>query len=137
MWRAPPGRRGPAGRPAAPRAAGSVRPRPPRNRRAASRCRRCDAASLRGRAMSEAEWLAATDPTPMLEYVQQAGSVRRLRLFSCACLRQLEDIPWELEKAVEYSERGVDSLLRHDEVASRIRRLAFQMNVRDQYELPW
>ena len=35
--------------------------------------------------MTEAEWLAATDPTPMLEFLRDKASVRKLRLTACAC----------------------------------------------------
>lgn len=34
--------------------------------------------------MTEAEWLAATDPTPMLEFLRDKVSHRKLRLFACA-----------------------------------------------------
>jgi len=39
--------------------------------------------------MTEAEWLASLDPTPMLEYVRGKASDRKLRLFTCACCRRL------------------------------------------------
>ncbi len=39
--------------------------------------------------MTEAEWLACTDPTPMLEeFLHDKASNRKLRLFACACVRQ-------------------------------------------------
>jgi hypothetical protein len=40
--------------------------------------------------MTEAEWLACTDPTPMLEYLRDKVSNRRLRLLVCACCRQFQ-----------------------------------------------
>src|SRR5689334_22019814 len=41
----------------------------------------------RSDAMTEAEWLACTDPTPMLEFLRGKASERKLRLFFCTCCR--------------------------------------------------
>jgi hypothetical protein len=39
--------------------------------------------------MTEAEWLACTDPTPMLAFLRGKASERKLRLFACACVSQI------------------------------------------------
>jgi hypothetical protein len=60
--------------------------------------------------MTEAEWLAATDPTPMLEFVKGKVSDRKLRLLACTWCRA---VWYQLANnlcraAVELSERAAD-----------------------------
>src|SRR5690349_7656267 len=64
--------------------------------------------------MDEEQWLACTDPTPMLVVLGDSGraSERKLRLFGCACAR----VVWHLlgvrpnRKAVLVAERYADGL---------------------------
>jgi hypothetical protein len=39
--------------------------------------------------MTEAEWLAATDPLPMLDFLRGKATNRKLRLFAVACCRRV------------------------------------------------
>jgi hypothetical protein len=69
--------------------------------------------------MTEAEWLACTDPTRMLEFLrrQPTTSDRKLRLFAAACCRRVWD--WLGEKscrAVEVLERCLDGVATADEL---------------------
>jgi hypothetical protein len=60
--------------------------------------------------MTEAEWLVCADPTPMLEFLRRRASDRKLRLFACACCRQIWDriTHAKLRNAVDVSERFAD-----------------------------
>jgi hypothetical protein len=64
--------------------------------------------------MTEPEWLAATDPAPMLEALQATGkaSDRKLRLFAAACCRGLWKLCWDkrTRKAIKTSEEYADGL---------------------------
>src|SRR3982750_138754 len=67
--------------------------------------------------MTEAEWLAGTDPEPMLAYHGPQATHRKLRLFAAACCRQVWPLladRWSRE-AVETAEKFVDRLAdKHD-----------------------
>ncbi len=62
--------------------------------------------------MTEAEWLAATDTTPMLEFVRGKATDRKLRLFAVACCRVIwhllsaEESKAAAEKADQYAEQS-------------------------------
>jgi hypothetical protein len=60
--------------------------------------------------MTEAEWLAATDPTPMLRHLLRVRDERKLRLFGCSCVRQVWSLldDGESRRAVEVSEKFAD-----------------------------
>jgi hypothetical protein len=67
--------------------------------------------------MTEAEWLTATDSTLMVDFIQNSGSARKLRLFLVACARLVWDrMPVDdARQAVELAERYADGLASEDE----------------------
>jgi hypothetical protein len=70
--------------------------------------------------VTEAEWLACTDPEPMLEFLRGTASDRKLRLFCVGCCRtlwptQLSDPPFPAALAV--AELFADGLVEWADVA--------------------
>lgn len=69
--------------------------------------------------MTEKEWLSSSDPESMVIHLCRGGSKRKLRLFGCACTRQV----WPLisddcfRDAVVVAERFADGLVRNKELA--------------------
>jgi len=69
--------------------------------------------------MTEVEWLACTDPTPMLEYLRAKATERKLRLFACACCWEI----WYLlrdkrsKKAAKTIELYADGLITDSRMA--------------------
>src|ERR1700722_8175553 len=64
--------------------------------------------------MTEAEWLTCTDPEVMLEFLRGKASERKLRLFACACCRELP-VQRRLQNRnsrllIEVAERFLDDL---------------------------
>jgi hypothetical protein len=70
--------------------------------------------------MTEADWLACTEPEKMLESLRVRASDRKLRLFAVGCCRQI----WhhlgteESRHAVETTEGYVDGLVSMDDPIS-------------------
>src|SRR5205807_1925791 len=78
-----------------------------------------------GRTMTEAEWLACTDPRQMLKFLRGGGTAsdRQFRLFAAACYRRV----WRLladprsRHAVEVLERLADGGVPRQEVEQALR----------------
>jgi hypothetical protein len=52
--------------------------------------------------MTEAEWLACTDPTPMWPLLSEKLTARKSRLFCVACCRRVWDVLQEMQGTLEY-----------------------------------
>jgi hypothetical protein len=71
--------------------------------------------------MTEAEWLTATDPTPMLEFLNRKASERKLRLFAVGCcnrIRHLLNNGWTIS-SLEAAEMFADGLIGTSQLRER------------------
>src|SRR5260370_12509607 len=61
--------------------------------------------------MIESEWLACSDPQPMLRHLGCKAGERKRRLFACACCRRAWHLlaDFRIRKAVETPERYADN----------------------------
>ena len=75
--------------------------------------------------MTEQEWLACADPTPMMEFLRGKASDRKLRLFACAFGRAVRDSQHQLgPSTVAVAERYADGLASDQDLDSERRRWA-------------
>src|SRR5262249_50014625 len=88
--------------------------------------------------MTEQEWLQATDPNPMMEFILGKASDRKLRLFSVACCRRIWNLLFDerSRKAVELAGRYADGH-RIPRGPSRIYKAASDAADRFCYSTPW
>jgi hypothetical protein len=61
---------------------------------------------------TEEQWLTGTEPFPLLAYLRETATPRKLRLFACACVRQVWPalIDEVSQRSVELAERFADGL---------------------------
>lgn len=79
--------------------------------------------------MTEAEWLASTDPRLMLEFLRDKASDRRLRLFACAYCRVVRGTEHlGPGAAVAVAERYADGLASDEDLAFERRGVPFPDN---------
>jgi hypothetical protein len=91
------------------------------------------AGAREGNTVTEAEWLACTDPKPMLRFLigtdyprvqaveafpDSIGSDRKLRLFACACYHRIHHLlpDARAQAVVEVAEQVADGILPRDEL---------------------
>jgi hypothetical protein len=72
--------------------------------------------------MTEAEWLACADPRPMLKARRGGLSLRKLRLFACACARRIRALIPEnrYRRLVEAAEAFADGALSADDLRAAL-----------------
>jgi hypothetical protein len=93
--------------------------------------------------MTEADWLAATDPQPMLHFLWSVKPWRRqmrrkLRFFACACSRRIWHVlDSSLQETVETAERYADGEISVDERQGALTRMWDKMLGGQAYSKPW
>jgi hypothetical protein len=72
--------------------------------------------------MNEQEWLACTDPNPMLEFLRGKVSERKLWMFALACCRQLWDRypDVSIQQAVDARELFADGLIGREKLETSL-----------------
>jgi hypothetical protein len=71
--------------------------------------------------MTESEWLACTDPEPMLDFLRGKASDRKLRLFAVACCRRIwKVVHSDYHRLAELTERYADGKASQEELIAAI-----------------
>lgn len=70
--------------------------------------------------MTETEWLECTEPTPMLEFLRDIATERKLRLFNVACCRLIGELITDAtsQRALDVAERFADGQATENERAT-------------------
>jgi hypothetical protein len=76
--------------------------------------------------MTEKQWLACTDPTPMLGFLRGKASERKLRLFAVACCRRLGPLLQDtrITAALDVAERHTDGAATQADLEAALRAAA-------------
>lgn len=76
--------------------------------------------------MTNAEWLTSSDPSAMLKLIRSVVSARKLRLFACACVREVWSLLGEphLQQCVDLSEQFADDLIDAETLRQQDERVA-------------
>jgi hypothetical protein len=82
--------------------------------------------------MTENEWTDSTNPMPMLDFLRDRASPRKLRLFAVACCRQVWHLlPKEVRKVVQAAERYAEGLIEEEVFRQRGDRNASKASLKD------
>ncbi|VTR93330.1 Uncharacterized protein (Fragment) OS=uncultured bacterium PE=4 SV=1 [Gemmata massiliana] len=92
--------------------------------------------------MTEVEWLAGSDPKPMLQFLSDKASDRKLRLFAVAVARRCPGDVTDpaLAEAVDVAELASDGIVGQDALLAAVRRadsLVGTLFIRDGERPPW
>lgn len=70
--------------------------------------------------MTEQEWLECTDPFPMLKFLWESGSHRKLRLFAGACCRRVSQLLEydQSRRAIDIAEQFAEGLVSEQQLPS-------------------
>lgn len=72
--------------------------------------------------MTETEWLECISPEPMLAHLGERASIRKKRLFACACVRRIWPLlaDMRLRRAIRRAERFADGQADEEEMQSAL-----------------